>query len=167
MEIPLDDREEASTREEIPLGQGVNAVGPGPRLSRLLLLFSICALTVRIELFRQIYRATECTTSSVEVTHAPESSCRVTYADMLTQGCCAPRHFYLRFTTLPEASTNRKGRKSRRKHIRRRFRVIATHNPRLALEICSIYMHSRSWVLHGLGSLVRAELDSYMSIGCW
>jgi hypothetical protein len=67
VEIPLDDREETSTHREILPERSSHVFGPGPRISRLLLVASICALTVRIELFRQIYKATECTVSSVEV----------------------------------------------------------------------------------------------------
>jgi hypothetical protein len=67
VEIPLNDREETSAHEEILPNQGGHVVGPGLPISRLLLVASICALTVRIELYRRIYKATECTISSVEV----------------------------------------------------------------------------------------------------
>jgi len=67
VEIPLDDLEETSAHEEILPNRGTHIVGPGLPISRLLLVASICALTVRIELFRRIYKATECTVGSVEV----------------------------------------------------------------------------------------------------
>jgi hypothetical protein len=67
VEIPLNDREETSTHEEILPNRGGRVAGPALPISRLLLVASICALTVRIELFRRIYKATECTISSVEV----------------------------------------------------------------------------------------------------
>jgi len=67
VEIPLDDREETSAHGEILPNRDTHIVGPGLPMSRLLLVASICALTVRIELFRRIYKATECTVSSVEV----------------------------------------------------------------------------------------------------
>lgn len=63
--IPLDPLETYDLRDQT-LEQAQN-IGPGPRLSRLLLVISICALTVRVEFFRRILKTTECTISSVEV----------------------------------------------------------------------------------------------------
>lgn len=77
VEIPLDHREETGTHREIPSDGGAHIFGPGPRIPRLLLIASICALTVRIELFRRIYKATECTINSVEVIHMSQSDRRV------------------------------------------------------------------------------------------
>jgi hypothetical protein len=67
VEIPLDDREETSAHGEILPNRSTRIVGPGLPIPRLLLVASICALAVRIELFRRIFNATECTISSVEV----------------------------------------------------------------------------------------------------
>ena len=112
VEIPLDDREETTDLRETTPDRDVHAVGPGARLSRLLLLVSICALTVRVELFRQIYKATECTISSVEVRHNPESNGRITLTDLRTKDHSTPCYLDLRCTTLPEASKYGQGRKS-------------------------------------------------------
>jgi hypothetical protein len=108
VEIPLNDIGDTSSNREIPPDRGAPIVGPGPRVSRLLLVASVCALTLRIELFRQIYKATECTVRSVEVINAFAYNQRVQPSNSLTPDHCAPCYLNLRRTTLPGASTNRK-----------------------------------------------------------
>lgn len=81
VEIALEDREETSNDDEIPPERAGRGWGPGPRISRLLLVASVCALTVRIELFRRIYQATECTASSVEVMEISPSNRGPSFTD--------------------------------------------------------------------------------------
>jgi hypothetical protein len=92
VEIPLDDLEETSAHGEILPNRGTHIVGPGLPISRLLLVASICALTVRIELFRRICQATECTVSSIEVMpssqHSHTHTCQP--SDNYTTDCFAP-----------------------------------------------------------------------------
>ena len=66
-EIPLDDRNETHDAGNSSQNREAQHLGPGPALSRLLLVSSICALALRVELFRRISKATECTTKSVEI----------------------------------------------------------------------------------------------------
>jgi hypothetical protein len=109
VEIPLDDREETSTHIEILPDRRAHTVGPGARTSRLLLVASICALTVRIELFRQIYKATECSISSVEVGHPSGQSHITRLTENGITDSRAPCYLRIRCITLPEAAPTRKG----------------------------------------------------------
>ena len=65
--VPLEDHEDAGTLPEAIPEQHDRRAGPGPGVARLILVTSILALTVRIELFRRILKTTECTVSTVEV----------------------------------------------------------------------------------------------------
>ncbi len=66
-EIPLHDRNETRISSDPPPERESHSVGLGLGLSRLLLVSSICALAARVELFRRIYKASECTAKSVEI----------------------------------------------------------------------------------------------------
>jgi hypothetical protein len=81
VEIPLEDREGTGTYREVTPERGAHVGGLGPRISRLLLIATVCALSVRIELFRRISKATECTISSVEVTCTSQTNRRIRLTD--------------------------------------------------------------------------------------
>ena len=100
--VPLEDHQDLGAAPEAISEQHDRRAGPGPGIARLMLVTSILALTVRIELFRRILKATECTVSTIEV--RPSCYCHLASLksgpDSHSSQCC-----YLRCSAIPETKT--------------------------------------------------------------